>query len=305
MAAQNLITLGETAYVKQYLWTGDNNKLHGGAIKFDLDYIVSNYASSTCDLWEDLVHTDFFWNRMTMKKALIVGAQFARSMGDTSSATAYENTMYAINATLYANHYNGEYVQECTTRLQDGAVILAFNHGYDDIDTLFNPLSMEVANTVIAYNNLFCGIFPINPTDSNKQVNGILYGRYPGDVYAGGNPWILTTAALANLFYRGAHYLLTKGVVPSASVLAQWQVAFHSATALPSNDVKALAQIFANQGDAVLLRIRAHIASDNFYMYEQIDRNTGLQTSAQDLTWSYAEVLNAMHTRDLYYQQRR
>ena len=111
MAAQNLITLGETAYVKQYLWTGDNNKLHGGAIKFDLDYIVSNYASSTCDLWEDLVHTDFFWNRMTMKKALIVGAQFARSMGDTSSATAYENTMYAINATLYANHYNGEYVQ--------------------------------------------------------------------------------------------------------------------------------------------------------------------------------------------------
>jgi len=30
-----------------------------------------------------------------------------------------------------------------------------------------------------------------------------------------------------------------------------------------------------------------------------------LQTSAQDLTWSYAEVLNAMHTRDLYYQQRR
>eukprot|EP01034_Spumella_vulgaris_P003823 gene3823-4890_t len=29
----------------------------------------------------------------------------------------------------------------------------------------------------------------------------------------------------------------------------------------------------------------------------QIDRNNGDQLSAKDLTWSYAEVLNAMHYR--------
>ena len=30
---------------------------------------------------------------------------------------------------------------------------------------------------------------------------GILIGRYPGDHYAGGNPWQLLTAALAEYFY--------------------------------------------------------------------------------------------------------
>jgi len=31
-----------------------------------------------------------------------------------------------------------------------------------------------------------------------------MYGRYAGDGYAGGNPWVLTTGYLAELFYNGA-----------------------------------------------------------------------------------------------------
>jgi hypothetical protein len=37
---------------------------------------------------------------------------------------------------------------------------------------------------------------------------GILIGRYPDDVYAGGNPWQLLTAVLAKSFYQGANLLL-------------------------------------------------------------------------------------------------
>jgi len=33
-------------------------------------------------------------------------------------------------------------------------------------------------------------------------------GRYPGDSYAGGNPWQLLTAVLAKVFYQGATVLL-------------------------------------------------------------------------------------------------
>ena len=33
-------------------------------------------------------------------------------------------------------------------------------------------------------------------------------------------------------------------------------------------------------------------------MYEQIDKNSGQQISAFDLTWSYAEVLNALYYRN-------
>jgi len=42
------------------------------------------------------------------------------------------------------------------------------------------------------------------------KILGILIGRYPGDVYAGGNPWQLLTAATAEFFYLGGHATLDK-----------------------------------------------------------------------------------------------
>lgn len=32
----------------------------------------------------------------------------------------------------------------------------------------------------------------------------MLFGRYPGDSYAGGNPWQLLTAVAAKALYQGA-----------------------------------------------------------------------------------------------------
>ena len=81
LAADSLIAAGEISYVQQYLWTGDKNKYNGGAIKYDLDYVISNYDTNTCDLWEEIRDADLFWNRATMKKAMILGASFASKMG--------------------------------------------------------------------------------------------------------------------------------------------------------------------------------------------------------------------------------
>ncbi len=178
MAAQNLINAGEMSYVKQNLWTGSNANLHGGAIKYDLDYIVNNFATSTCDLWEEIRDTDFFWNRVTMKKAMIVGAAFANQMGDATTAQIYLDTMKSINSTLYSYHYNGKYVLESLSRPQDSAVIVGFNDAYDESDNLFAPTSLEVANTVVAYNTLFCSEYSINIADTSNNIPGVLYGRY-------------------------------------------------------------------------------------------------------------------------------
>mgnify|MGYP003352369333 CR=1 FL=1 len=52
-----------------------------------------------------------------------------------------------------------------------------------------------------------------------------------------------------------------------------------------------------SQGDGLLLRLKNYIKPNDFHMYEQIDKNTGQQISAYDLTWSYAEVLNALKER--------
>jgi GH15 family glucan-1,4-alpha-glucosidase len=40
------------------------------------------------------------------------------------------------------------------------------------------------------------------------------------------------------------------------------------------------------------------------YADEQIDRNTGVQVSSEDLTWSYAEILNAASAREIYMAKR-
>lgn len=298
MAAQSLMASGQTDYVKTYLWTGDQSKYRGGAIKYDLDYIVDNYNTNTCDLWEEIRDPDFFWNRVTMKKAMIVGAAFASKMGDSASASTYKNTLAALNSTLLSSHFNGDFVQECAARTRDSAVIVGFNDGYDASDDLFSPVSLEVAKTVASYNTLFCNEYAINTADTAQGLPGVLYGRYSKDTYAGGNPWVLSTAALASLFYRGASYLLQTGRLPSSTVLAVWKTAFNAQT-LPSS-ASALAAVFAAQGDGVLLRLRQHVLARNGHLDEQIDRNTGAQCSAEDLTWSYAELLNAMKHRADY-----
>ena len=53
-------------------------------------------------------------------------------------------------------------------------------------------------------NRAFCLEYPINQQDNAAGKPGILIGRYPGDSYAGGNPWQLLTAAHAEVFYLGA-----------------------------------------------------------------------------------------------------
>ena len=57
---------------------------------------------------------------------------------------------------------------------------------------------------------MFCIQNPINIADNKAGIPGILYGRYEGDSYAGGNPWQLLAAIHAKLFYQGAQVTLDK-----------------------------------------------------------------------------------------------
>lgn len=83
--ANTLMKNGKTDYVKENLWTGDMNKLNGGHIKYDLDYVVDNWTQASCDLWEEIRVDDLFWNRLSSRHALKLGAALAESLGDTDS----------------------------------------------------------------------------------------------------------------------------------------------------------------------------------------------------------------------------
>jgi len=191
----------------------------------------------------------------------------------------------------------GTYVSECSRHNShkcrarggdvDGAVILSFVHG-GWLEGA--PTSHVVANTVSLLSRVFCKKYPINVADTKKGLPGILYGRYGNDVYGGGNPWVLITASLASLFYQVAMSLAPTGSL-QGSDLEAWRRAL-----FPEFDGSASG--FVAAGDAVLSRLKAHVAADDYQLFEQIDKVTGNQYNAADLTWSYAEVLSALRFRD-------
>ena len=119
-------------------------------------------------------------------------------------------------------------------------------------------------------------------------------GRYPGDSYAGGNPWQLLTAVTAKLFYQGASALVESNGFESIEDRKAW----FSLLKLPeSTPFHKQVEAAIQAGDAVMYRLYQHVKSDGGHIAEQIDRNAGQQKSANDLTWSFANILSAMQFR--------
>jgi glucoamylase len=248
-------------------------------------------------LWEEIRSSDLFWNRFWFVRALNMGASFAQQQGDQATAAKYTSLAKTINDQLVSGHYNGQYLFEDKSRTMDGGVIVALNDAYDG--GLFSPSSSEVAGTILSYNKLFCNEYAINQQDNKNGIPGMLYGRYGGDVYAGGNPWVLTTAALARLYYRAAKEVVTMNALPSKDALSRWaQILSVDESRLAATSPKDLAAMLSEAGDAVLVRLRYHVAGDGFHLAEQLDRDKGFAKSAADLTWSYAETLKAMTERE-------
>jgi glucoamylase len=299
--AEKLMAAGKNDDVKQYLWTGDESKYNGGAIKYDLDWVADNWESDGCDLWEEIRSNDFFWNRFMFRAAMHIGAKFASTMGDSASSSKYSAAAQKLDDAVQS-HWNGNFVYETDQRQKDAAVFEGFNHG-DLGDGVFGPTSKEVAGTVSTLAELFCNNFAVNGADTKAGVPGVLIGRYDGDHYAGGNPWHLLTASLAQILYRGATQSLNAHLNNSTSLDAAGVDAWKEVLGISQDvELSGLAQSMAGAGDGVLTRLKKHVSGDNnnLHMAEQLDRNTGVPMSAKDLTWSYANVLSAVHSRQQF-----
>ncbi|CAJ1344047.1 unnamed protein product [Effrenium voratum] len=255
-------------------------------VRRNLDWVAANHSSETCDLWEEVRSSDFFWNRYTMRKALILGSKFAASAGkDEARAAKYSTAAKEIEQQLGDHVDASGYVFESTDRRKDTAVIEAFNVG-DLEDGLFGPLSTPVVRTLATLSDLFCKSYAVNQQAAAAKTPGVLFGRYEGDSYDGGNPWVLLTASAATLLYRQAQALAKGG-----SMDADAKQVLHQ---LLGRDVTQ--QNLLGAGDALLLLMKKYL-TNGMHMNEQIDRNDGSLKSAKDLTWNYANVLKAIAAR--------
>ncbi len=237
---------------------------------------------------------DFYFNRMAYVYSLNEVGKFADAIGEDSSP--YYTKAEEIRPTAEA-HYNGEYIYESTNREEDSAVLhsIATFGEYS-----FDATSEEAANTITHLAEVFCDQYPINQADNDLGIPGMLFGRYPGDSYAGGNPWQLLTAVAAEVFYLGGSVntdrLLENGdnFVLDREAHKNWIRLLHLPEGATMLDLVA-GQMAA--GDSVMTRLWNYLQIDNGKVDEQIDKYTGEQTSAENLTWSYANILHSMWVR--------
>ena len=75
------------------------------------------------------------------------------------------------------------------------------------------------------------------------------------------------------------------------------KVFFLISRAAPINNPKDLIAAQISGGDSVLTRLWCCVKNDGGRIDEQIDKISGSQLSAKSLTWSYANILHALHTR--------
>ncbi|CAG0921493.1 unnamed protein product [Notodromas monacha] len=266
-------------------------------VKFDLEWVQANWQSEGCDLWEEVRSTDFYFNRMAYVYSLNVAADFADTLGAPEAST-YRALAETIKTTAAAHWRSAEgYIYESENRPYDGAVI----HSIATFgEFLFPPESPEGASTVAFLAKKFCREYPINQADNEAGVPGVLIGRYPGDQYAGGNPWQLLTAVTAEFFYLGGQATLKKiqqkgnDYVLDPVENKEWLKLLQINTKISALD---FAKAQSGAGDAIMNRMWEYVKNDGGRMDEQIDKNTGAQASAESLTWSYANILHAIHTR--------
>ena len=140
-------------------------------VKQNLDWVVENYDSETCDLWKEVRSPDF-WNRYTMRKALKQGAAFAKSVGgDEGRASKYSETAAALSNQLPSHIHSSGCVFESSNRRKDTAVIEVFNVG-DMEDGVFALLNKEVVATLSELSQLFCRSYAINQQAASKGLPG-------------------------------------------------------------------------------------------------------------------------------------
>ena len=57
--------------------------------QFDLEWVLANWQSDGCDLWEEVRSNDFYFNRMAYVYSLNVAADFGEMLGETSGPSQY------------------------------------------------------------------------------------------------------------------------------------------------------------------------------------------------------------------------
>jgi glucoamylase len=229
----------------------------------DLDFTLRHAGRRCIGPWEEPgQNTHHYYVALVQLGALVHGRPFA------DDADAWNEAEKELRAGL-ERHWSEQHQVYMALRAPpddnvDGLIDAAQLLAVLDADLPDGPHSVRdprVQKTQNAIEDFFAREFLINRGRAAPAL-----GRYRGDRYFGGGAWYPTTLAAASLYYRRAHQ--------------------------PGQDHAALLK----RGDDFIATVRKLTPPDGA-LSEQVDRATGVQTSARHLTWSYAAFVNASKLR--------
>jgi glucoamylase len=247
---------------------GEPRKLAAELIEQDLRYTAENAARPCYGIWEEELGQHYY-TTLVQLAALEKGAGRAEKGGAREVAEHMWSKAESLRGLLdrFWDSERGFYRSRLpgalgeSSKALDFSVILGILHA--GLDGGLHSISDErVQRTLAKLEALFAAEYAIN----RGAGPGIMFGRYKGDNYFSGGAYYFSTFGAAEFHYR----------------LAQ---------AVPANR-----EAHIDKGDAILSRVRIFVPPSGD-LSEQFDQSTGSQSSAKDLTWSYASFITAWHAR--------
>jgi glucoamylase len=291
-----LVANGYSETASQIIWP---------IVQNDLNYVSQYWNNTGFDLWEEVNGSSFF-TIASSYRALVEGSSFAQAIDQ--SASVYTDIAPQILCFLQhfwlpsAGYVDANINTDNGRSGKDSNTILASIHAFDPAlgcDTAtFQPCSDRALSNLKAVVDSF-RFYRINR--DIRTGKAIAIGRYPEDVYYSGNPWYLTTLAVAEQLYDAALVWKRQGsVTVSPLSLPFFRELVSTAAVGTYNDESpgygALLNAVLAYADG-FVNLVAMYAAPNGSLAEQFSKDDGSPLSARDLTWSYAAFLTAVARR--------
>ncbi len=291
----------------------------GEVLQADLDYVAGNWEREGFDLWEEYRGHDFH-ARLVQMAALEGGARRAGGRHDRERAQHYRAAAAGLREALEQHwladrEYYGFFVGpsvywDGTQRNKpgdnfDAAVILAAVHGRIP-EGRYSLLDDRILACAIHAEDLFASLYSIN--HARRAEEGVLFGRYAGDTYYGGNPMVFLTLELAEGYYGVARLLaprtsfavtpLNRSFLERACVRGGLtsRLGVHDNALAGAARRRGLLRGLILRGDDILRAVR-RFTSASGELPEQFDQASGAPASCPNLSWSHAAFLAATHAR--------
>lgn len=128
------------------------------------------------------------------------------------------------------------------------------------------------------------------------QHEAVAVGRYPEDIYYGGNPWYLLNLAAAEQLYAALYtWRKQKFIVVNSISLDFFRALVPSITTGTYTDshtsFDTISMAVKTYADGYVALVMQYAGNDGS-LDEQFSRDDGSPLSAVDLTWSYAAFLS-------------